>query len=286
LQAPLVAPGRVICVPAWMLERYSTPRLYAALAHEIGHLRRHDNEWRIAARIAGLAGWLQPLNKLATRRLDECAEIACDAWAAAATGLGRELALSLEDCATRLGPSSPDAALTIGMAATRFTLLERVTHLLENTHMNTRLRRAARWSSVALLAIFVAGSFIVVSTLDDDVPPRWLAANGLYQSLRSIDQDVHTSRSVVIRSPDQYVYVRVTENFSLDDPTPAQTPVGTAVIAETRDGVTRSVRYERDARNGLRRTYKINGQVHALDAEAARWLEKMMIIAAPAFSRA
>ena len=53
--------------------------------------------------------------------------------------------------------------------------------------------------------IAVAGTFFVVTTLDDVVPPRWLAANGLYQSLRNIDQDVQRSRSVVVRSPEQYV---------------------------------------------------------------------------------
>ena len=286
LQAPLVAPGRVICIPAWMLDQYELPRLDAALAHEMGHLRRHDNEWQIASRIAALAGWLQPLNHLATKRLDESAELACDAWAATATGLHRELACSLEDCAVRLGSSQPGSALTIGMAATRFTLLERVTKLLEDPPLNTqRLRRAAWWSNAALIGIAVAGSFIVVSTLDDDVPPRWLATNGLYQSLLNSAQNVHSARSVVVTSPEQYVFIRLTENFSFADQNPAHARTGTAVISETRGGVTRSVSYERDANSELRRTYKINGRIQALDAEGERWLETMMPIAVPGYSR-
>ncbi len=183
----------------------------------MGHLRRHDNEWRIASRLAAIVGWLQPLNRLAMKRLDESAELACDAWAASATGLRRELACSLEDCAIRHG-SQQDPALTIGMAATRFKLLERVTKLLEDSHMETRrLKHAARWSSAVLGAIAVAGSFIVVTTLDDDVPPRWLATNGLYQSLQNSAQAVHTSRSVIIKSPERYVYIRLTEAFSPGD---------------------------------------------------------------------
>jgi beta-lactamase regulating signal transducer with metallopeptidase domain len=282
LHAPLVAPGRVICIPAWMLDEYDPARLHAALAHEMAHLRRRDNEWRIVAHFAAMVGWLQPLNRLATRRLDESAELACDAWAATATGLHRELACSLEDCAVRFVSSVQDLAPAIGMAAVRSTLLERVTRLLEDSHMNTDLKHVARWSSAALLAIAVAGLFFVVSTLDDDVPPRWLAANGLYQSLRNIDQDVHVSRSVVVKSPEQYVYIRVTENFSLD---PSEPRAGMAVISETREGVTRSVRYERGTHNELRLTYRINGRVHLLDAEGERWLEAMKPIAAPAFSR-
>jgi beta-lactamase regulating signal transducer with metallopeptidase domain len=286
LQTPLVAPGRVICIPAWMLDQYELPRLNAALAHEMGHLRRHDNEWRIASRIASIVGWLQPLNRLAARRLSESAELACDGWAATATGLRRELACSLEDCAIRLGSSRQDWAFAIGMAATRFTLLERVTNLLEDSQVDTRLlKRAAQWSSAALIAITVAGSFIVVSTLDDDVPPRWLATNGLYQSLRNSDQNVHTSRSVVISSPGQYVYIRVTENFSFADQQPAHARVGNAVISETRGGVTRSVRYERGARSELRRTYKVNGRVRTLDSEGERWLATMMPLAAPESGR-
>ncbi len=287
LRSPLVAPGRVICIPAWMLEQYLPKRLHAALAHEMRHLQRHDNAWRLAGRIAALFGWLQPLNRLAVKRLDESAELACDDWAANVTGLRHELACSLRDCAVRAGSSHRDSAFAIGMVAGRYVLLERVVKLLESPHMNTRgLRRAAWWSSAALIGVAAVGSFVVVNILDDDVPPRWLAANGLYQSLRNSDQDVHTERTVVIDSPEQFVYVRVTENFSFDvHGSATQARAGTAVIAETRAGVTRSVRYERDANNELRRTYKVDGRIHVLDAEAERWLRTMMPIAVPGGGR-
>jgi len=267
-----------------MLEQYDRPRLTAALAHEMAHLRRRDNEWRIAGRVAAIIGWLQPLNRLATRRLDETAELACDAWAVSATGFRHELACSLEDCALRPGSPSPEMALGVGMVATRFTLLERVTRLLEDSPVDTRLRRVARWSSAVLLGIAIAGSFVVISALDDDVPPRWLAANGLYQSLRNLDQDVHSARTIVVRSPEQYVYIRVTENFSID-PRPAEVRAGMAVISESRSGLTRSVRYERGASRELKVTYRVNGRVQSLNADGQRWLESMMPIAAPAFSR-
>jgi hypothetical protein len=223
-----------------------------------------------------------PLNLLAVRRMDESAELACDAWAAEATGLRHPLACSLEDCAARL-PERMDTALAMGMAAHRSTLLERVTQLLEGSPMDARVKRAARWSSAALLSIAVAATFFVVTTLDDDVPPRWLAGSGLYQSLRNIDQDVQRSRSVVVRSPEQYVYVRVTEDFSIDPQAAAPRRAGIAVIAETRGGVARSVRYERGAARELKLTYRLNGSVQSLDAAGERWLESMQPIAAPAF---
>jgi beta-lactamase regulating signal transducer with metallopeptidase domain len=287
LRSPLVAPGRVICIPAWMLEHYQSERLHAALAHEMRHLQRHDNAWRLAGRMAALVGWLQPLNRLAVKRLDESAELACDDWAANVTGLRHELACSLRDCAARAGSSHRDSAFAIGMVAGRFVLLERVNKILEGPHMNTQgLRRAAWWSGAALIGVAALGSFVVVSSLDDDVPPRWLAGSGLYQSLRNSGQDVHTERTVVIDSPEQYVYVRVTEDFSFDSEVPAtQARAGSAVIAERRGGVTRSVRYERGANNELRRTYKVDGRVRVLDAEAERWLKTMMPLAVPGDGR-
>jgi beta-lactamase regulating signal transducer with metallopeptidase domain len=288
LQTPFLAPGRVICIPAWMLDRYESPRLHAALAHEMGHLRRHDDTWRIVSRVAAIVGWLQPLNRLAIGRLDESAELACDAWAASATGLRRELACSLEDCAIRGGPSRQDLSLAIGMAANRYILLERVKKLLEDSHMESRrLRHAAWWSSAVLSGIAVIGSFIVIRTLDDDVPPRWLATNGLYQSLQNSAENVRTSRSVIIKSPGQYVYIRLTEGFSFGDPLSARPRAGTgaAVISETRGGVTRSLRFERGTDTGLRRTYKINGRVHAFDAAGEQWLATMMTIASQEVDR-
>jgi beta-lactamase regulating signal transducer with metallopeptidase domain len=288
LRAPFVAPGRVVCVPAWMLDRYESSRLDAAIAHEMGHLRRHDNAWRIAGRIAAIVGWLQPLNRLAMKRMDESAELSCDAWAASATGLRRELACALEDCALRGGSSQRNLALTIGMAANHFMLLERVKKLLEDSHMESvRLKRAAWWSSAVLSGVAMVGSFIVIRTLDDDVPPRWLATNGLYQSLQNSAQNVRTSRSVIIKSPGQYVYIRLTEGFSFGDPlsAPVRAETGGAVFSETRGGVTRSLRYERGTDSAVRRTYKIDGRVHAFDAAGEQWLKRMMPIAAAGIDR-
>jgi hypothetical protein len=123
-----------------------------------------------------------------------------------------------------------------------------------------------------------------VSALDDDAPPRWLAANGLYQSLRNSGENVQRARSVVIKSPEHYVFIRVTDAFSFAED-PASTGDGSAVISETRGGVTRSVRFVRGASNELQRTYKINGRVRSMDADAERWLASMMPIAVPGFSR-
>ena len=206
-----------------MLDRYELPRLNAALAHEMGHLRRHDNEWRIASRIAAIVGWLQPLNRLATKRLDESAELCLRClggnrdWIAPRAGLQPR------------GLRHPSRVVTTGSGAHHRHGGELVSRCSSESRNYWRtlkwkhddLKRAAWWSSAALIGIAVAGSFIVVSTLDDDVPPRWLATNGLYQSLRNSDQNVHTSRSVIIKSPEQVrLHSRHGETFRLPTSSP------------------------------------------------------------------
>ncbi|WP_271008103.1 M56 family metallopeptidase [Paucibacter sp. B51] len=105
--SPLIAPGGAICLPAWALQLPPAQR-EAVLAHELAHLRRRDPAWRLAAQLLNQLAWLQPLNRLALRRLDALAEQACDAWAtarpsdAAREQARRALAESLYRCAQEL----------------------------------------------------------------------------------------------------------------------------------------------------------------------------------------
>ncbi len=105
--SPLIAPGGAICLPAWALQLPPAQR-EAVLAHELAHLRRRDPAWRLAAQLLSQLAWLQPLNRLALRRLDALAEQACDAWAtahpsdAAREQARRALAESLYRCAQEL----------------------------------------------------------------------------------------------------------------------------------------------------------------------------------------
>ena len=51
------------------------------LAHEVAHLVRRDPQWLIVARAMEVVFFMQPLNRLARRRMQEVAEYLCDDWA-------------------------------------------------------------------------------------------------------------------------------------------------------------------------------------------------------------
>lgn len=137
--SPLVAPGGQVCLPRRLMRTLDGQQRAAVLAHEIAHLRRHDLAWRLAARLVSQLGWLQPLNRLAVRRLDLLAELACDAWAAAEAG-AMPLAEGLYVCARDMAAATaaaegrrgarPMPVLASAMAAARSPLMARMDALL------------------------------------------------------------------------------------------------------------------------------------------------------------
>ena len=126
----------------------------AVLAHELAHLRRRDPLRRWLDQLAARLGWLQPLNRLALRRLDELAEQACDAAAVRATGRAEPLAESLLRCAERLRWQAP-SSLSAAMAARGSPLVARLRLLLEPSTMST-LFSPSRPVRLAVLATLLA----------------------------------------------------------------------------------------------------------------------------------
>ncbi|MEM7229779.1 MAG: M56 family metallopeptidase [Planctomycetota bacterium] len=160
-----------ICLPDDAGAVLSACELRAAVAHEIAHLRRHDPAWLSIYRAMRLVFFMQPLNRLAVRRLLELAEYQCDAWAANSTSDPLALARCLERVASRLvRGSSP--ALVASLAMSRSMLGRRVTRLLATGTTITPGRRS-RWAtsvaSTALIAVtlHVPGVQAQVRTVDD-----------------------------------------------------------------------------------------------------------------------
>ncbi|MBK9030841.1 MAG: M56 family metallopeptidase [Myxococcales bacterium] len=71
----------VVVVPAALLT--DRPRLLAALAHELAHVRRVDGAVRVVQRIAACLFFFWPVVRWVNRRLDLAREQACDAYAIA-----------------------------------------------------------------------------------------------------------------------------------------------------------------------------------------------------------
>jgi hypothetical protein len=79
------------------------------LAHEVAHVIRRDPQWLVAARVIEVVLFMQPLNFLARRRLQEVAEFLCDDWAVSRMGKPVTLAKCLAAVAewVKRAPNAP-----------------------------------------------------------------------------------------------------------------------------------------------------------------------------------
>ena len=104
------------------------------LAHELAHLVRRDPAWLTFACVLERLFFLQPLNLLARRELQEAAEYLCDDWAVTRTGSGFSLARCLVKVAEWVD-TRPATVPLAGMAARPSQLVSRVHRLLEGRPM-------------------------------------------------------------------------------------------------------------------------------------------------------
>jgi beta-lactamase regulating signal transducer with metallopeptidase domain len=168
LASPVAVAPDLVGVPGWCAGALTPRQRAAMLAHEAAHLARRDPQRRLLARLA--AGLLPtPLSPLALRRLDDLAELQCDAWAAHATGDSRALAECLAECLARgRGLSTPHHA--VPMAAADSPLVERVRRLIEENPMpSPALGLPRRLAIAAVLGGVAAATPHVV--FGDPTPP-------------------------------------------------------------------------------------------------------------------
>ena len=131
LASPVALGRSEIAVPEAALTELDPDQQRGMLAHELAHLERHDPTWLMAVSVLERIAFFQPLNRIARRRIQECAEYLCDEWAVHRTG--SEGGLSLASCLAKgaewleTAPAIPVA----GMAEERSHLVGRVRRLLE-----------------------------------------------------------------------------------------------------------------------------------------------------------
>lgn len=166
-----------IVVPARAATDLSPSEQRAMLAHELAHIERHDPLWLGLTRALQLCLPLQPLNALARRRLNDCAELLCDARAIARTGDRLALAQSLAKVAGWLvrDDSLPDAACA--MASHRSLLGKRVARILdEDARTDERGAGALRVAAVVVLAGTTAAAPMVAVSAGASTPGAGAAA--------------------------------------------------------------------------------------------------------------
>src|SRR5262249_38133273 len=146
--SPMALAPDLLCLPRWSVDELDARQRRAMLAHEVAHFRRRDPLWQLAYQAYSYALFFQPLHRLALRRLDQLAELACDDWARDAVD-GRALAECLAACAERVVSNGPTLALA--MARPRSPLIQRIQNLLEDAPMQHPIRT---W--VARIAVAIA----------------------------------------------------------------------------------------------------------------------------------
>jgi beta-lactamase regulating signal transducer with metallopeptidase domain len=136
LSNPVALIGREVCVPESSLTDLQARSRKAILAHEIGHLTRHDPQWQWVFRSVEVLLFVQPLNFLLTRRLSRLSELLSDGWAVQSGSAPRDLAECLLAFARQQTQLMPTVACP--MVGSRPTLSNRIQSLLENRAMTTR----------------------------------------------------------------------------------------------------------------------------------------------------
>ena len=157
LSGPVAMGSAEICLPERVLTSLAPAERRAVLAHELGHLVRRDPTWLALGVVLESLLFVQPLNRVARRRVQEAAEYLCDDWAARQTGGGLTLAKCLAEVATWL--QAPRRAVPVsGMAENRSQLVERVQRLLDGVEPRTArgLRMAVPVAALALSTVAFA----------------------------------------------------------------------------------------------------------------------------------
>lgn len=166
LQVPIALGlgGREICLPQRVVRELPADQQETVLAHELAHLERHDPLWLLAVRLVESVLFVQPLNRVARRRLQELAEYGCDDWAARHTGRPDTLARCLTEVAS-WSVEEPALALAPTMAQ-RSGLGRRVRRLLATDYSFLEMRPPAWWRPLAgamlLLVVLAVPGFTVL----------------------------------------------------------------------------------------------------------------------------
>lgn len=263
--SPLLAPGRQLCLPAWCLD-LPDDEARAVLGHELAHLRRRDPAWRLLAAVMQALLWPQLLNRVALRRLDLLAELACDAAAAAPAGQRLALAQSLLRCAEALKTGRHGPALACGAASAGSPLLARVRRLLGSDADAPRERRGVRWGLVAVvLAALVAMPAVVVSHTDaGELMDRF--------GLDSLSFATFSGTRIVSRYPGGSFSVKLNGQVGFNDAeTDVQTLTGRLLVREREGGLTREMALTSLGDRGLQREYRVGGAVQPLDDAGRQW---------------
>jgi beta-lactamase regulating signal transducer with metallopeptidase domain len=289
--------GRSIVVPDWAPDSLDARQLRAMLAHELAHLVRRDPQWKLAIEYWRALLWFLPFAGLAQRRLDELAELACDAFAARQTGDARAVAECLASCAERHFDAHT-YALMPAMAARGSALIQRIDQLLEGTVMSTTkpglgLRAAAAAVLIACAFGLPTVGFLSPVALAQTPPsppsppsppappkaPKASHSSSSSHSSISITSNDDSKETRVIINDDEHglsLDMKGKIEFTADESDVAALSAGgSASFEEKRNGTTH--RLELAERGGkLERRYFVDRSEQPFDADGRAWFAALL----------
>ena len=178
LGSPIALGADEIVLPEAALLELDPEQQEGLLAHELAHLVRRDPAWLTLACLLERLFFVQPLNLLARRELQEAAEYLCDDWAVTRTGSGFSLARCLVKVAEWVD-TRPATVPLAGMAARPSQLVSRVHRLLEGRPMPASPR--SFWflaGAVALVGVTAVAAPGITAATPSPRPAPGAAASG------------------------------------------------------------------------------------------------------------
>jgi beta-lactamase regulating signal transducer with metallopeptidase domain len=287
LPSPVALHGGRIVLPRWAVESLDRAQLRAMIAHETAHIARCDPAWKSLTACWRAIFWFVP-SAFAQRRLDDLAELACDAFAAKCLGNARGLAECLAVCAEHhVGAHTFD--LAPAMAARPSSLMLRIDRLLEGVTMETTASGTGA-RAVALIALVASALALPAVGIDAGAAHAAPASNATHTSSSATISDAEKGKSsvsihsdsddgsdstVISVSDDHHSFTaNIHGKLMLND---AETEVvglgegGTAKLEEKVDGTKQ--RIELTEHGGkLERHYFVDNTEHAYDDKARAFM--------------
>jgi beta-lactamase regulating signal transducer with metallopeptidase domain/uncharacterized protein YeeX (DUF496 family) len=266
-ESPMALVPNVLCLPQWSVRDLDAQQRRAMLAHEVAHFRRGDPWWQLAYQAYSHVMFFQPLHRLALRRLDQLAELACDDWARRAVD-GRALAECLAACAERVVTRSP--ALALAMAKPRSPLIQRIQTLLEDAPMSHPIRT---WVARIALAIVLPSLLLLPVLAIEHVA---FAGTRSHNSISIIDTGFGQRFEAELDNGEGKLEVKFKGDFGFSDDEDDVTRLdGSGYIEEELAGTKRRVEFAKDG-GGIKRTYSVNGKEQAFGPEAREFLKRVL----------
>jgi len=250
----------IILLPACALTGLAPLQLEAVLAHELAHIRRGDFLVNLLQSLVEVLLFYHPAVWWLSGRIRAERELCCDDVAAALCGDPLILARALTDLEALRDPL-PSSSTHLALAANGGSLMHRIRHLL---HPALPITSGARATALALLAASLLGAAgVAFQDKEKEPTPK---------------PDRTTSMKVI--DGERQMDVQVKGEVKLDPA--AKEPVavpsdGSFRVEEKKGGKARTYTATKD-----KRTYTVDGQEKALDAEGEAWVREVVKDAAKA----